>query len=166
MTLVNGGAHLDFRTRHGGLTSLHQSSIHCRKESIVTLLELGASPNVYDEKGLTPLYHSVLHKQVEYLHDSAYCCQLLLEDHSMVDCRDESLSTELHQACRLGLVQHVEHLLFYRANINAMNLAGNTPLHICAATNQVKKMRKKIISFHQFLSNLGSVYSCSSLSWC
>lgn len=136
MTLVNGGAHLDFRTRHGGLTSLHQSSIHCRKESIVTLLELGASPNVYDEKGLTPLYHSVLHKQVEYLHDSAYCCQLLLEDHSMVDCRDESLSTELHQACRLGLVQHVEHLLFYRANINAMNLAGNTPLHICAATNQ------------------------------
>ena len=35
MTLVNGGAHLDFRTRHGGLTPLHQSAIHCRKESIV-----------------------------------------------------------------------------------------------------------------------------------
>jgi hypothetical protein len=35
MTLVNGGAHLDFRTRHGGLTPLHKSAIHSRKESII-----------------------------------------------------------------------------------------------------------------------------------
>lgn len=35
MTLVNGGAHLDFRTRHGGLTPLHKSAIHARKEAII-----------------------------------------------------------------------------------------------------------------------------------
>jgi SH3/ankyrin repeat-containing protein len=35
MTLVNGGAHLDFRTRNGSLTPLHKSAIHYRKESIV-----------------------------------------------------------------------------------------------------------------------------------
>ena len=35
MTLVNGGAHLDFRTRQGGLTPLHRSAIHNRKEAIV-----------------------------------------------------------------------------------------------------------------------------------
>ena len=35
MTLVNGGAHLDFRTRHGGFTPLHKSAIHSRKESII-----------------------------------------------------------------------------------------------------------------------------------
>lgn len=35
MTLVNGGAHLDFRTRSGGLTALHYASIHQRKESIL-----------------------------------------------------------------------------------------------------------------------------------
>ncbi|CAF1634071.1 unnamed protein product [Adineta ricciae] len=136
MTLVNGGAHLDFRTRTGGFTPLHKSAMHYRKESIVTLLELGASPNVYDEKGLTALYHTVLNKQSESINDSAYCCQLLLQDHSIVNCRDDYLSTELHQACRLGLVQHVEHLLFYRADIDAVNVAGNTPLHICAAGNQ------------------------------
>ncbi|CAF3616590.1 unnamed protein product [Rotaria sp. Silwood1] len=136
MTLVNGGAHLDFRTRNGGLTPLHKSAIYSRKEAIVTLLELGASPNVYDEKTLTPLYHSILNKQIELNVDSSYCCLLLLQDHSIVDCRDDSLSTELHQACRLGLVQHVEHLLFYRADMNAINIGGNTPLHICAATNQ------------------------------
>jgi len=102
------------------------------------LLELGASPNVYDEKNLTPLYHTILNKQIKSINDSSYCCQLLLQDHSIVNCRDDYLSTELHQACRLGLVQHLEHLLFYRADINAVNLAGNTPLHICAATNQVR----------------------------
>lgn len=35
MTLVNGGAHLDFRTRHGGFTPLHKSAIHARKDSII-----------------------------------------------------------------------------------------------------------------------------------
>ncbi|CAF1244048.1 unnamed protein product [Rotaria sp. Silwood1] len=136
MTLVNGGAHLDFRTRSGGFTPLHKSAIHNRKESIVTLLELGASPNVYDEKGLTPLYHTILNNRNELINDSSYCCLLLLQDHSIVNCHDDYLSTELHQACRLGLVQHIEHLLFYRADMNATNIAGNTPLHICAASNQ------------------------------
>ena len=105
--------------------------------SFQTLLELGASPNVYDEKNLTPLYHSIITNQNESHVDSSYCCLLLLQDHSIVNCRDESLSTELHQSCRLGLVQHLEHLLFYRCDINARNQSGNTPLHICATTNQV-----------------------------
>ncbi|CAF3564455.1 unnamed protein product [Rotaria socialis] len=141
MTLVNGGAHLDFRTRNGSFTPLHKSAIYNRKEAIVTLLELGASPNVYDEKNLTPLYHTILNKQTEFNVDSSYCCLLLLQDHSIVNNRDDCLSTELHQACRLGLVQHVEHLLFYRADINAVNIGGNTPLHICAATNQEASAR-------------------------
>ena len=76
-------------------------------------------------------------KQIESINDSSYTCQLLLQDHSIVNCRDDYLSTELHQACRFGFVQHLEHLLFYRADINAVNLAGNTPLHICATSNQV-----------------------------
>lgn len=105
--------------------------------SLQTLLELGASPNVYDEKNLTPLYYSIITNEKEFHVDSSYCCLLLLQDHSVVNCRDEYLSSELHQSCRLGLVQHVEHLLFYRCDINAMNESGNTPLHICATTNQV-----------------------------
>ncbi|UJR38535.1 hypothetical protein I4U23_031202 [Adineta vaga] len=136
MTLVNGGAHLDFRIRNGGFTPLHKSAICNRKESILTLLELGASPNVYDEKHLTPLYYTIITKPIEMNIDSSVCCLLLLQDHSIVNCHDENYSTELHHVCRLGLVQHLEHLLFYRADINAMNNGGNTPLHICAATNQ------------------------------
>lgn len=35
MTLINGGAHLDFRTRNGGLTALHKAAIYSRKESVI-----------------------------------------------------------------------------------------------------------------------------------
>ena len=42
----------------------------------------------------------------------------------------------LLQACRYGLVQHLEHLLFYGADVNAKNASGNTPLHVCAVNGQ------------------------------
>lgn len=34
-------------------------------------------------------------------------------------------------------MQHLEHLLFYGANMGAQNASGNTALHICALYNQV-----------------------------
>lgn len=40
------------------------------------------------------------------------------------------------KACKNGLVKHVENLLFYGAEINAQNVNGNTPLHVCAVNNQ------------------------------
>ena len=39
------------------------------------------------------------------------------------------------QACRLGLVQHLEHLMFYGADLDVQNASGNTGLHICAVNN-------------------------------
>jgi len=41
------------------------------------------------------------------------------------------------QACLNGRVQHLEHLLFYGADVNAQNSSGDTPLHLCARYNQV-----------------------------
>lgn len=41
------------------------------------------------------------------------------------------------QACRYGHVQHLEHLLFYGADMTAQNASGNTALHVCALYNQV-----------------------------
>ena len=41
------------------------------------------------------------------------------------------------QACKNGLVQHLEHLLFYGAEINARTESGNTALHVAALNNQV-----------------------------
>lgn len=32
-------------------------------------------------------------------------------------------------------MQHLDHLLFYGADMNARNASGNTPLHVCAVNN-------------------------------
>ncbi|XP_026638212.1 SH3 and multiple ankyrin repeat domains protein 3 [Microtus ochrogaster] len=127
--LRNGGAHLDFRTRDG-LTAVHCATRQRNAGALTTLLDLGASPDYKDSRGLTPLYHSALGG------GDALCCELLLHDHAHLGTTDENGWQEIHQACRFGHVQHLEHLLFYGANMGAQNASGNTALHICALYNQ------------------------------
>ncbi|XP_006157662.1 SH3 and multiple ankyrin repeat domains protein 3, partial [Tupaia chinensis] len=127
--LRNGGAHLDFRTRDG-LTAVHCATRQRNAAALTTLLDLGASPDYKDSRGLTPLYHSALGG------GDALCCELLLHDHAQLGTADENGWQEIHQACRFGHVQHLEHLLFYGASMGARNASGNTALHICALYNQ------------------------------
>ncbi|XP_078111815.1 SH3 and multiple ankyrin repeat domains protein 2 [Sander vitreus] len=127
--LKTGGAHLDFRAKDG-TTALHKAARSRNLDSLTTLLELGASPDYKDSRGLTPLYHSVM------VGGDPGCCELLLNHHASVCCQDENGWHEVHQACRHGHVQHLEHLLFYGADMSAQNASGNAALHICALYNQ------------------------------
>ncbi|CAB1441003.1 unnamed protein product [Pleuronectes platessa] len=127
--LKSGGAHVDFRTKDG-ITALHKSVRSKNHTALITLLDLGASPDYKDSRGLTPLYHSSM------VGGDPYCCELLLHDHAQVGCVDENGWQEIHQACRYGHVQHLEHLLFYGADMSAQNASGNTALHVCALYNQ------------------------------
>ncbi|XP_017769648.1 PREDICTED: SH3 and multiple ankyrin repeat domains protein 3 isoform X2 [Nicrophorus vespilloides] len=129
IALVNGGALLDYRTRDG-TTAMHRAVESKNLEAMKTLLELGASPNYKDSKSITPLYLTVTHN-VEPIF-----AEILLHDHATIGAQDLQGWHEVHQACRTGLFQHLEHLLFYGANMNARNASGNTPLHICAVFNQ------------------------------
>ncbi|XP_054827043.1 SH3 and multiple ankyrin repeat domains protein 2 isoform X2 [Eublepharis macularius] len=128
-TLKNGGAHLDYRAKDG-MTALHKAARAKNQVTLKTLLELGASPNYKDSCGLTPLYHTAV------VGGDPYCCELLLHEHAIVGCKDENGWQEIHQACRYGHVQHLEHFLFYGADMGAQNASGNTALHICALYNQ------------------------------
>ncbi|XP_041973455.1 SH3 and multiple ankyrin repeat domains protein 3 isoform X2 [Aricia agestis] len=129
ISLVNGGALLDYRTKDGS-TAMHRAVEKNSLEAVKTLLELGASPNYKDGKGLTPLYLSVTNKTDPLL------CETLLHDHATIGATDLQGWQEVHQACRNGLVQHLDHLLFYGADMNSRNASGNTPLHVCAVNAQ------------------------------
>ncbi|XP_050299249.1 protein shank isoform X2 [Anthonomus grandis grandis] len=129
MALVNGGALLDYRTKDGS-TALHKAVEHKSLESLKTLLELGASPNYKDNKGLTPLYFTI-HPDVDPIF-----AETLLHDHATTGAADIQGWHEVHQACKHGLLKHLEHLLFYGADMNAHNASGNTPLHVCAVNGQ------------------------------
>ncbi|XP_075972625.1 SH3 and multiple ankyrin repeat domains prosap isoform X2 [Anticarsia gemmatalis] len=129
IALVNGGALLDYRTKDGS-TAMHRAVEKNSLESVKTLLELGGSPNYKDGKGLTPLYLSVTNKTDPLL------CETLLHDHATIGATDLQGWQEVHQACRNGLVQHLDHLLFYGADMNSRNASGNTPLHVCAVNAQ------------------------------
>ncbi len=50
----------------------------------------------------------------------------------------------IYQACKNGLVQHLEHLLYYGAEIDARTASGNTALHVAALNNQVPNLTKII----------------------
>lgn len=56
-----------------------------------TLLELGASPNYRDARGLTPLYLSVIKKT------DAKICESLLHDHATLGTQDSQGWQEVHQ---------------------------------------------------------------------
>ena len=56
-----------------------------------TLLDLGASPDYKDSRGVSPLYHSSM------VGGDPYCCELLLHDHAQVGCVDENGWQEIHQ---------------------------------------------------------------------
>lgn len=63
-----------------------KTNLSCR-----TLLELGASPNYKDTRGLTPLYLSVTKKTDSKL------CESLLHDHGTLGTQDTQGWQEVHQ---------------------------------------------------------------------
>ncbi|TRY75988.1 hypothetical protein DNTS_010894 [Danionella cerebrum] len=138
VALKNGGAHLDFRSRDG-MTALHKAARAKNQTALKTMLELGASPDYKDRQALTPLYHTVT------VGGDPSCCEVLLRAHASVGCHDENGWHEIHQACRYGHVQHLEHLLFYGADMHVENASGNTALHICALYKQEKCARVLLV---------------------
>lgn len=70
---------------------MHRAVERNSLEAVKTLLELGASPNYKDTKGLTPLYYSVIYKTDPML------CETLLHDHATIGAQDLQGWQEVHQ---------------------------------------------------------------------
>ncbi len=93
LQLVNGGAILDFRARNDGATAVHRAVSNQNSEALKTLLELGASANYKDAKGLTPLYTSVTANS----NADATIIRMLLHDHAAIGAADNQGWQEVHQ---------------------------------------------------------------------
>lgn len=70
---------------------MHRAVEHKSLEALKTLLELGASPNYKDNKGLTPLYYAIT-TNVE-----ATFTETLLHDHATTGAQDAQGWQEVHQ---------------------------------------------------------------------
>lgn len=111
IALVNGGALLDYRTKEG-LTAMHRAVEKNNLEAVKTLLELGASPNYKDTKGLTPLYYSVIYKTDPML------CETLLHDHATIGAQDLQGWQEVHQVNNLTIsyLKYTGYNFYYKQN--------------------------------------------------
>lgn len=104
MALVNGGAILDYRTKDGS-TALHRAVEHRSLEALKTLLELGASPNYKDNKGLTPLYFTI-HPNVDPVF-----AETLLHDHATTGAADTQGWQEVHQVSLISSLQNNDKII-------------------------------------------------------
>lgn len=77
-----------------------------------TLLELGASPNYRDARGLTPLYLSVIRKT------DAKICESLLHDHATLGTQDSQGWQEVHQVDLLLLLRLTWFSLKFKTQVN------------------------------------------------
>uniref|UniRef100_A0A8R1UGW6 Shn-1 n=1 Tax=Pristionchus pacificus TaxID=54126 RepID=A0A8R1UGW6_PRIPA len=135
IALIGGGAHIDFRNTEGQ-TAMHKAAFLSHAENVKTLIELGASPNYRDVIGLTPIYYNML------TNDSKdTITEMLLREAAEIGVTDMHGNHEIHQACKNGLVKHVEHLLYYGAQADVENVNGNTPLHVCAVNSRAECAR-------------------------
>eukprot|EP00066_Takifugu_rubripes_P022227 XP_011611493.1 PREDICTED: SH3 and multiple ankyrin repeat domains protein 3-like [Takifugu rubripes] len=131
---------------------VHQKNV----EKVSKWLEKGLDPNFHDsDSGECPLTLAV------QLEESGELIKVLRNGGAHLDFRTRDGITALHRAvlcrnsasltvrsshththtieyyaCRHGNVQHLEHLLFYGADMSSQNASGNTALHLCALYNQ------------------------------
>ncbi|KAL2916907.1 hypothetical protein HK105_203686 [Polyrhizophydium stewartii] len=142
--LVENGAFLDYRNgdKDGWKTPLHFAAMHNKAQALKTLIGFGAWPNVVDIVGLTPIYYAATSGYSE-------CVLRLLMAKADTEIFDESgkaarelttiekhvLTPRWGKAALNNFDCIVAMLIDFGANMHAVNVAGNTSLHVAATRN-------------------------------
>ena len=108
-------------------TPLHLASYYGEFAIVRALLIHGANPNGANIHGQTPLHLLSLWPHVE---NEARLIGILVEGGADVDARDKDNETPLHSAYRNNRLEVTKHLIVDKADVNAENNKGETPIQL------------------------------------
>jgi ankyrin repeat protein len=132
--LLNAGADINLKDIHGD-SILLASMEHINIELIKMLLEFGHHPDEANDEGITPLHLAMMYNDSESI-------DLLLKSGANVNKLDNNGNGMLHYIAWLehGIIPNI--VFDLGLDINAVNLACKTPLHIAAegCKNDLKKL--------------------------
>lgn len=132
--LANDGSLLD-KPGRGGMTLLQQAIMRKKSEAAVTLLEMGADPNVLTKSKQTGLHLAVVRNLPGMCRElGKYGVDRLA--------RDKQGWTALHLAAAKNQAETVRALLEIGCDVNALSDAGGTPLHEAAASGGEAVLRQ------------------------
>ena len=127
LSLIKNGCNINART-NCGKTVLHLASMKGCQQIAKIFIGEGADLNAKDINGYTPLHFAVIYEQIK-------TTSMLIQDKSNVHSSCNSGNTPLHLACARSL-DLSKLLIDNGANINAVNVNGQTPMRFAISTNQ------------------------------
>lgn len=157
-----------------GLTALHYAVQNPKASTIVKrLINAGADANAADEKGKTVLHHAVrkerdlsviamlveaganinavtkqkktpLMKAIVSDEDLLLVKELVKTHKADINKSDDCQSTALHKAAEKGCTKIIEFLMNCKANMNALNDEGETPLFILVSEDRIEDRFEKL----------------------
>ena len=145
LSLIKNGCNINART-NCGKTVLHLASMKGCQQIAKIFIGEGADLNAKDINGYTPLHFAIMYEQI-------HTASVLIKHGSNVQSSCNSENTPLHMACARSL--ELSRLLIDNdADINAMNVKGQTPIRFAISTNQfqvVNMLAKEGASIKEYL---------------
>lgn len=138
--LVSQGANLEAKDRNGR-TSLYWASCNGYLGVVQCLIDVRANLEVRDNNGDTPLHCAAWSGQLDIVKS------LIDSRRADVNIKNDDGWTPLHWASKAGYLDVVQYLVNNRANVDARDKEGTTPLGIARAverSNIVEYLEKKL----------------------
>ena len=145
-TALDNGANINTRDNTGRTALSHavsDSYYHNtgNSEIVEFLLENGADVNLSDNNGMTPLIWSVTYSNIEF-------ARILLENNADPNIPDGQLDqTPLHIATEKPFLDLVILLLENGANVNPVDMGGDTPLHVACTHSNDPRMFETLLRY-------------------
>ncbi|HVH98350.1 MAG TPA: ankyrin repeat domain-containing protein [Enhygromyxa sp.] len=133
--LAGAGEPLDAPSPTQGFRPLGVAVIKNNPELVQLLLELGADPNLGDDRGMVPLGRAVVHGGDEAMLD------LLLAAGARTDAVNVDEFGLLHAVAETGRAELIPWMLAHGVALETRTRHGHTPLHIACALGHVDAAR-------------------------